>query len=453
MQCLILAAGRGSRLRSRADCKPLLALLGVALVERVIRTALAAGADRFVVVTGHRAEPLEAFLEGLGARLAVPITCCRNHHWASAENGASVLAAREALGGGPFLLLMADHLVSVGLLRRLCAAPPPEGGVRLAVDGRLDNPLVDPEDVTRVRHQGGAIRGIGKGLADYNGYDTGAFLCTPALLEAVEASVAAGDSRLSAAVQRLAEEGRAEALAVDGEPWIDVDDEPALARAEALLLAELRGKPTDGPVARWLNRPLSVRLSRHLVRWPITPNQISLLAFSSQVIAALLLAMPGYAPLVAGGLLAQLGSVIDGCDGEVARLKYQCSDYGGWLDAVLDRYADALLLFALAWHAFGNGAGTGALLWGFAAVLGSFMLSYTADKYDHRMRECILQGGRAGLRLGRDLRVLVVFLAALADQPLAALVLLAVVMNGETLRRILVLRRALPDEQRRGAAA
>ncbi len=452
MQCLILAAGRGSRLQSKADCKPLLPLLGVPLIERSIRAARAAGADSFLVVTGHRAERLEAFLEGLSARLSVPIRCVRNPDWDRLDNGASVLAAREHLEGD-FLLLMADHLLGEGLLRRLLSCPPPPGGLTLAVDSRLDNPLVDPADVTRIWQEEGRIRRIGKGLEPCNGYDTGAFHATPALFESLEACLEEGENSLSAAVQRLAEEGRARACDVSGQFWIDVDDPHALAQAEQALLEELRGKPTDGPVARHLNRPLSTRLTRLLVRTPVTPNQISLFSFACSLLAALLIALPHYATLALGGALAQFASIVDGCDGEVARLKYLSSDYGGWLDAVLDRYADALLLFACAWHAFQEGAGTGALVWGFGAMLGAFMLSYTADKYDARMRRRIESGLPPGLRIGRDVRVFLLMLFTLAGQPLAYLVLTALVMNGETLRRIVVLKAEIDHDSRHRATA
>ena len=65
--------------------------------------------------------------------------------------------------------------------------------------------------------------------------------------------------------------------------------------------------------------------------------------------------MGGYVTLALGGLIAQFASIIDGCDGENARLKFLKSDFGGWFDAVLDRYADALLLFGLTWHAHAAG--------------------------------------------------------------------------------------------------
>ncbi len=435
MKCLILAAGKGSRLRPRAESKPLLPLLGVPLIERVIREARRAGADDFVVVTGHAAETVEAFLADLARRLDVPIATVRNPEWADTENGRSILAA-EGLLREPFLLLMADHLFEADLLRDLLRAPLPSAGLCLAVDGNRRNPLVDPGDVTRVRRDGARITAIGKGLEPFDGYDTGIFHCTPALFDALRKAARHGDTTLSGAVRQLARDGLAQAVDVSGRFWCDVDDPAALQRAEAALLARLRGKTRDGPVARWLNRPLSIRITRHLVRTGITPNAISLLAFGLSVLAAALFLLPGWPALIAGGLLAQFASVVDGCDGEVARLKYRESDYGGWLDAVLDRYADAFLLGGLAWHAWQAGDGPLALASGFFAITGSFLISYTADKYDGRMRE---RGG-ARFRIGRDVRVLLIFLGALLNQALAVLILIAVLMNAETLRRLYVCR-------------
>ncbi len=435
MKCLILAAGRGSRLQRRADSKPLLPLLGVPLIERSIRTAMQAGVDAFVVVTGYRGEAVRAALDALARRLGVPIDTVENPDWAHTENGHSILAA-EGLLDEPFLLTMADHLFEPALMRDLLHGAPPEDGLCLAVDGRLDNPLVDLEDVTRVRRSGDCIEAIGKGLEDYDGYDTGVFLCTPAIFDALREAGAAGDSSLSGAVRLLAKRGRARAVDVSGRFWCDVDDEAALVRAEEALLARLRGKAHDGPVSRWLNRPLSIRLSRRLVETGVTPNQISAFSFLLSALAAWLFTLGNYAALAAGGLLAQAASVIDGCDGEVARLKYLGSDYGGWFDAVLDRYADALLLMGLTWHAWRTGAGESALWLGFGAIIGSFMVSYTADKYDGLMRE---RGG-AFFRIGRDLRVFLIFLGALANIPLAVLGLLAAVMNLEVLRRLWVCR-------------
>jgi CDP-L-myo-inositol myo-inositolphosphotransferase len=89
-------------------------------------------------------------------------------------------------------------------------------------------------------------------------------------------------------------------------------------------------------------------------------------------------------------MLAQISSIIDGCDGEIARLKFQTSEFGGWYDAILDRYADAFLLFSLTYYVYFLGENLLYLFIGFLAIIGSFVNSYTADKYDGLMKKILL---------------------------------------------------------------
>ncbi|MFB3105975.1 MAG: hypothetical protein ACE1ZA_13795, partial [Pseudomonadales bacterium] len=175
--------------------------------------------------------------------------------------------------------------------------------------------LFAPTPTTRkVKVEAGKILDIGKEITDFSGFDTGAFVCTPALFAALEKSQRAGDTTLSGAVRILASEGNARAIDTH-EFWIDVDDPAAYARAERALLDRLRDKPNDGPVARYLNRPVSIRLSRYLSRLNVTPNEISVVSFLGSLMAAGLFAFGGYFALALGGVLAQLASILDGCDG------------------------------------------------------------------------------------------------------------------------------------------
>ncbi len=434
MDCLVIAAGRGSRMREEWDGKPLVPVLGIPLIERILRALAAAGLGKIYVVVGYRKEAICDFLGEVAVRLGVSIVPIPNDEW-EGENGTSVLKGRELLSGS-FLLVMADHLFDPAILPPMLRLPLPEGSIALGTDHRLANPLVDLEDVTRVEVADGKIRAIGKLLEKFNGFDTGIFRCTPAIFEALERNVREnGDASLTGAVRLLAGEGRALAYDIGSRFWIDVDDPAALRLAEKALLKTLRDKANDGPVARYLNRPLSIRISRVLARFPVTPNFISLTSFFCSLLAAGLFVLGGYPALALGGLLAQVASIVDGCDGEIARLKFQSSDYGGWLDAVLDRYADALLLFGLTWHHFAAHGETWILPVGFAAILGSFMLSYTADKYDSLMKA---RFGGQRFRLGRDVRVFAVFLGAVFNLVAPTLVAIALVMNLETLRRVII---------------
>jgi len=232
---VILAAGKGGRLAHITPCKPLAPCLGVPLLEHSTQTLMAAGIRRIILVCGYHAGEVSAFAGELGRRLGVEICIIRHDDW-PVGNGSSALAARAA-APGLFLLVMCDHLFDAAMLRRLMRTIPPDGGLVLAVDGRLENPLVDMEDVTRVQRRGKRIAAIGKGLARFDAFDTGAFLCTPGLFAALADAVAQNEGSLSAAVMRLAAEKKALTLDVSGAFWIDVDDAAAMAQASRALTA------------------------------------------------------------------------------------------------------------------------------------------------------------------------------------------------------------------------
>ena len=88
-RCLILAAGRGSRLASWDAPKPLVRLLGVPLIERVILTAQWAGLNQFTVVTGYDGEKLRDFLDQLAVQRGFQIDTVANEQWKTEGNGRS----------------------------------------------------------------------------------------------------------------------------------------------------------------------------------------------------------------------------------------------------------------------------------------------------------------------------------------------------------------------------
>jgi CDP-L-myo-inositol myo-inositolphosphotransferase len=432
---LILAAGLGSRLRPQTKTpKPLARVLGLTLAERVVCTLLDAGIRRFLVTLGHEAETVRAHFSDIARRRGVTIDFIEACGWEQG-NGASALAAKKHTGEAPFFLVMIDHLFDPKIARALADDPPAPGEMRLAVDRGKDS-IFDLDDVTRVKIDDGRIQEIGKTLDDWDAGDTGVMLCTSGLFEGLERAAASNKHGLSDGLRELAGEGRARTVDVTGLPWLDVDTPEALREAERRLMRDQGRKTRDGPVSRHLNRPVSRWLSRYLVRTAVTPNQISLASWLLSCIAAGLMALGGYPALAAGGVLAQLASVVDGCDGEIARLKHSQSEFGGWFDAVLDRYADAILLFGLMWHEFASTGTHLSLVLGFAAIVGSFLNSYTADKYDGLMAQRLQ--GASYFRLGRDVRVFIIFLGALLNLPLVTLGVVALVMNVEVVRRIVV---------------
>ncbi|WBH16953.1 phosphocholine cytidylyltransferase family protein [Sphingomonas radiodurans] len=229
MRALIVAAGFGSRLRSISPSKPLTAVAGTPMIARVIAAARDGGATSFAVVTGHEGERLTSFLSSLDPA----ITCVATPDW-SLANGHSVLTGAAAIGPEPHLLMMADHLFDPAIVAKTIAAP--AAALTLAVDRRLDNPLVDLDDVTRVRTEGSRIVSIGKHLADYDAFDCGVFKVDKRFHDALRRSIAHGGAgSISSGVEALAVTGGARVVDVGDTWWLDVDDPRALAQAEAAL--------------------------------------------------------------------------------------------------------------------------------------------------------------------------------------------------------------------------
>jgi choline kinase len=236
MNCLILAAGFGSRLRGISESKPLTPVGGVPLIEHVILRAAMGGATRILVVTGHEAERVETYLKGLQARFALPVGWERIEDWTQ-PNGHSVLAGASVLTGN-YLLSMCDHLFDPEIVRGLLRQKP--SGVILATDRNLSGPLLDIDDATKVEvADDGRIVRIGKQLTSYNAIDTGLFLATPALAASIRADIAAGGGgSLSEGMQRLADAGQAHAIDIGSASWIDVDGPAMLELAETLVASQ-----------------------------------------------------------------------------------------------------------------------------------------------------------------------------------------------------------------------
>lgn len=232
MHALIVAAGYGSRLRAVSPSKPLTLVHGIPLIERVLRAARDGGVTAVTVVTGHEADALERHLALASATLALPIQCVRTPDW-SLPNGHSVLTGAAAIGARRHLLMMADHLVDPALVATVIAAP--EAALTLGVDRRLDNPLVDLDDVTRVRTDGDRIVAIGKHLPDYDCFDTGVFAVDARFHAALHAAASEGAASISAGVQALAAAGEARVIDTGDHWWLDVDDPRALEQAEAAM--------------------------------------------------------------------------------------------------------------------------------------------------------------------------------------------------------------------------
>jgi choline kinase len=240
---LIIAAGRGARFGGVTNSlpKPLIEVAGAPFLSRTLLTARQAGMDHFVVVTGYLGEVVENYL-GRETPTGISVQCLRNEEW-ERPNGLSVLRAKGYLRS-PFVLLMADHLFEAQILKNLFSTPLPSGHCRLAVDFHPEK-IFDLADATKVAVRDGRVIDIGKGIKNYNAIDTGIFLCSSGIFDALETAISRGEESLSDGIRDLAHQERMEAMDIGDLYWQDVDDETSRLEVEKRLLQVKGGEPPN----------------------------------------------------------------------------------------------------------------------------------------------------------------------------------------------------------------
>ncbi|MGI8820002.1 MAG: CDP-alcohol phosphatidyltransferase family protein [Chthoniobacterales bacterium] len=129
-------------------------------------------------------------------------------------------------------------------------------------------------------------------------------------------------------------------------PWRIISTKAEIPAGERAFLRE-SGKSQDGLVSRHLNRPVSRAISRWLLKLPLAPSTWSLLIFALPILASLFLLRGSYLGFVWGTAIFQLYSILDGCDGEIARAKFLESEFGRRLDSLCDLVGNMMLALSL----------------------------------------------------------------------------------------------------------
>lgn len=431
MQAIILAAGEGSRMNNPdGHPKVLLKLHGQTLLEYHLNALSSLGVTSFVIVVGYRGEIIEQFVARKDLAQRFNLCVIHNDRWREG-NASSILAVRPCINDGRFVVVMGDLLFDPEGLREFLK-------VRGDFVGVFDSAprFVDVAEATKATSHRGHITALGKELTEFKYVDTGMFICSRRIFPFIEECLADGLGTFNEVKRRWIIRYILHIFDCRGAFWMDVDTPEDLEKAKEQMQRKLK-KPRDGLVARLLNRRLSMPLSRWLVNnTQITPNQISVGTFALTLVSAALFCFgPGMSSVIAG-LLAQFISVVDGCDGEVARLRHMSTAYGAWLDAVLDRLADALLIGGMtygAWQFYGT-----SWIWlvGFVALTGSFAISYTEARYEGAFRQTSSFGDR--LPAKRDTRLLLIMVGGITGQLTGALGLIAFLTTAEVARRLWV---------------
>ncbi len=233
---VILAAGRGVRLGSeRSTPKCLVRVATRPLVVWIVAALARAGVSVAHLVLGHQAEAVERELAGL----ALPIPCVptRCPDW-PLGNGRSAAHAESTLGDSSrFVLLMGDHIVSaahVTLAIQAWHANPDDCVLATAPPG---SPTLDLADATKVEvDREGRVVAIGKDLTRYTAIDTGVFVMTRSIFDALREAAAENEHSLTAGNRVLARQRRLRTTSIGALQWQDVDTPQDLQAASEIIL-------------------------------------------------------------------------------------------------------------------------------------------------------------------------------------------------------------------------
>ena len=189
----------------------------------------------------------------------------------------------------------------------------------------------------------------------------------------------------------------------------------------------LSAKTTDGLVSRYINRRISSRITAFILNHniPVTPNQVSLIAFIMALIASILY-YNGW--LLLGGILVQLSSIIDGVDGELARARKIASARGAFLDTMLDRFADIAIYTGLALYLASQGMQSSIIVLVTAlAISGDLMVSYMHAAGEAKLGRHPSLVGRIPPLASRDVRLFVIFVGTVCGFAFETMVAVAII--------------------------
>ena len=366
---------------------PLTVVGGLSLLQRTILTLQRAGITRLVVLGGDKTEAMQRQLQG-DRRIQIEVGWLPIREFPPSDP--RTWEGLSGMLGSSYLVAGTRAVFSPGLV------------IRLREEGRKGDPVLVLRNV-EVRqdlpsHFGvpmapQGVKGHGRGESEAAG---GVVTLEPAVASSLfidlvsipEGFTTPGwvnphDSPhpLRTALERGLRSGQVKVLPLEADWYQEVRTgaPEEVASAEWTLLRSLKGG-LEGFVDRLFNRKCSKWITRWLVGTPLTPNGVTILATAVGLLAAAAFGLGGYAEGIIGALLFQLSTILDCCDGEVARLKFLESSTGEQLDVVLDNVVHVALYAGIAWASYRDNWGPVALLFGWLAMLGNLFAFVVVQK-------------------------------------------------------------------------
>lgn len=325
---------------------------GLPLLKRTLLSAQKGGIDEFIIVDADSDERLRTLLSK-DARIHPHI------RWSDNGNLPDLIKDRAS---EPIMLIKAEAVFDPNIIKLMAQPGLDNMAARVAVRNMAGKSQpgqctleLSGDDVIdcsiRIPHQTDKHHQVGNPENTKNVQTAGLILARPDALKYFAMKAAVSHLDLCDAVEDILSVGKVKAVDVTNELCMEITSQEAMQESKNKLYG-LLSLSSDGPFSIHVSRKLSRLVSGVLVRLPITPNQITLLSLFIGLAACWFFLQGGYRYSVMGAVVLYASIILDCSDGEVARLKFMYSKYGGLLDSLCDStvFSGVLFCAALAIH-------------------------------------------------------------------------------------------------------
>jgi phosphatidylglycerophosphate synthase len=300
-------------------------ILGLSVLMRAVLAASGAGVRRFVLV-GNGTAGEEALAASIRADKRV---AGRGLDIAYARASELVSSGLVPSDGGPFWLIDGESVFDPGLLK----------DIELRQGAGAANLLIVADGGGEASAKNGGGRGSGKIESGSEEAGGSLALCSAGAVPRVVDALAGRQAEIGSAlpsIMRIMSGLPVERRGAGGAFLIKLDSPAAVRNATKAILQTGR-KPQDGFIARHFNRHISLFITRLIADTGIRPVSMSLVTLALGLAGGWSVSRGrGYWSFLLGAVLFELSSIIDGCDGELARLTHRSSALGGKVDVIVD---------------------------------------------------------------------------------------------------------------------
>lgn len=276
---------------------------GTHQIKRLIITAQRAGIERFSIIVEDNNSPLKEILKN-EKRVKSNITWC-------------TLGSMVKFEPSPSLILQSNLVINPTGLSGLMACNVSQDEIVVLVDEKKD---------AWVKSKGGKVEEVFL----IGAKAVGAFVAHGGLLE----KAILNSMSLKGWAEELVGRGSVKSVKLADGYWIRLSsDKNSIREAENLLFSNVK-KSTSGWISKNINTKISIPISRLLIHTPLTPNMISVLIGIVGVLCGFFYVIEHQ---ILGAVFLELSTILDGCDGEVARIKLMESKRGQWIDTISDQ--------------------------------------------------------------------------------------------------------------------